>query len=91
MEQCHKTTTLSHPLFVLLFEEQKVILSLLEKIDFFQNKEELKKLAESIWEFAELKHHYKEEVLLFNAVYLNPKIQEGGPMCSLFFDFHSYS
>lgn len=88
MEQCCKTTTLSHPLFALLIEEHKVIVGLLEKIDLCQSKEELKKLAQDLWDFAELKHHHKEEVLLFKQIYLNPKTREGGPMCGLFFDFH---
>lgn len=69
-------------------EEHKVIVGLLEKIDQTGSKEDLQKLAQELWNFAELKHHHNEEALLFEAIYKNPKTREGGPMCSLFFDFH---
>jgi hypothetical protein len=32
--------------------------------------------------------HRKEEYLLFHRLFKNPRLREGGPMCSYFFDQH---
>lgn len=80
--------SLEHPLFKLLIQEQKDIAQILDQVSSSTHEAQLIDLAKNLWETAELGHHHREEVYLFEAIYLKPKIKEGGPMCTLYFDCH---
>lgn len=79
---------INHILFEHMRAEHRQIEQRLELLDDTTNFIELKKTAEWLWEFSELKHHFKEETILFPAIVNHPRITEGGPMCGLYFDFH---
>lgn len=42
--------------------------------------------AEWLWQNAELKHHYKEETILFNYLAEKQFVNSGGPLCMFFMD-----
>ena len=73
----------THPLFEIIKSEHRLIEAALQKIN---SKEILRSDIEWLWEFTEIKHHQKEELILFQTVSENPRISEGGPMCALYFD-----
>jgi len=80
--------TIDHILFEEIRAEHRQIQQRLELLNQTVNFIELKQTAQWLWEFSELKHHFKEETILFPAVVNHPRITEGGPMCGLYFDFH---
>jgi hemerythrin-like domain-containing protein len=82
------SASMAHPLFQVLMEEHKKILSKLAQIDLSPRRDQWLPLLDEIMQLIEMDHHFKEEKLLFSRIYMNPKINAGGPMCSLFFDFH---
>jgi hemerythrin-like domain-containing protein len=75
-------------LFGKIRSEHQKILNALERWSSLATDEEKHLTASWLWQFAELKHHEQEEKLLFQKVYDRPKINEGGPLCTLYFDFH---
>jgi hemerythrin-like domain-containing protein len=77
-----------HILFEKIRAEHERILASLESWPFLPTDEEKFRMAEWLWNFVELKHHAQEELLLFQRIYNHPKIGEGGPLCTLYFDFH---
>ena len=74
-----------HSLFVKLREEHAQIVKMMDLLD--HGDLQFQKIME-LWVFAELTHHIKEEKLLFAAVASKPRLKEGGPMCSFYFDTH---
>lgn len=88
MDKLQTIAHISHPLFTLIMEEHKLVLSLLNKRRWINSKEGLFELIIDIIQTIELDHHTKEEILIFNKIYEDKKILNGGPQCSLYFDFH---
>lgn len=77
-----KRLTLQHPLFEHIRAEHAKIRSMLQLL---HTENRLQKVME-LWVFAELHHHSKEETLLFSILANKPRVREGGPMCSYYFD-----
>lgn len=81
---------ITHAFFETIRAEHRLIEESLLRISSIElkneSKENLRSHVEWLWNFVELKHHYKEELILFQIVSDNPRISEGGPMCSLYFD-----
>jgi hemerythrin-like domain-containing protein len=80
--------TIKHALFDQIRTEHQEVKKHLDLLSTDLNISELKYIANFLWIFNELEHHYREETILFSVVAFKPKIIEGGPMCTLFFDFH---
>lgn len=59
-------------------------LNLLLKQDFV----DYVRLVSFCSQFIEDNHHLKEEELIFKKVQDHPRLQEGGPLCVLYFDLH---
>lgn len=74
---------INHRLFKLILQEHQLIL---EKLEAINPHNPQKDLLEWHLEFSENFHHKKEEVILFKEILKNPKISEGGPMCTLYYD-----
>jgi len=71
------------PLFEQIKAEHRKILRQLELLPAPENSKEH---IAFLWDFAEVAHHEKEEILLFSEVFKVARHREGGPMCSYFFD-----
>jgi hemerythrin-like domain-containing protein len=80
-----------HPLFQQISGEHQRILSALSRLETAEKKEELVELTRWLWKWVVEDHHHKEESLLFEKIYRNPRINEGGPQCGLFFHLHMLS
>lgn len=79
---------IDHRLFQKIKAEHELILSALESWSLLPSDDEKKQKGLWLWHFVELQHHDQEERLIFQALYNHPKIGEGGPLCTLYFDFH---
>lgn len=73
----------SHPLFDTICLEHRQISAFMSQLTPENNSLQLLHLGERIEEL-----HRKEEYLLFHTLFKNPRLREGGPMCSYFFDQH---
>lgn len=76
----------THPLFLKISSEHRQIEDKLSEKKIATTG--LTQLVQWLWDFVELSHHKKEEHILFNFIKNNPRICEGGPLCTLYFDFH---
>jgi len=78
--------SLKHPLFTHLINEHKKITFYLNNLHVSDSS--IRTQLNWLWEFAEMSHHRKEEVLLFSTMAEKSRIAEGGPLCTLYFDLH---
>ena len=78
---------IDHPLFSLIISDHYKIINILNN---FEKNNEILLLQQvnQLWNFVELTHHKKEEFYLFNFVSKKERISEGGPLCTLYFDYH---
>lgn len=83
-----KKLNINHILFQTIRQEHLEINNAFLHLETSKNKEDTLSTINWLWEYNELTHHKKEELLLFSAIYNNSKINEGGPMCTLFIDSH---
>lgn len=75
--------SIDHGFFRLIIDEHRLITDRLRSI---KNLQDLKANLNWLWDFIEMHHHKKEEIILFKSVANNKKLSEGGPFCTLYYD-----
>jgi hemerythrin-like domain-containing protein len=75
--------TVDHPLFQFFRDEHDQILT---RLGHMQRGKILLDDVKWLWENAELKHHQREEKVLFNFLLSNKLTEGGGPLCMFFMD-----
>jgi len=76
---------IEHPLFQVIRSEHHRIKELIQNVKDcgYQTK-----VLQELFQYAELFHHRREEEILFSHLAENPRLKEGGPMCSYYFDYY---
>lgn len=82
-----RVLALDHPLFKAIRADHQQVSAVLDSLALTESTA-LKEKVDWLWNFNELTHHYKEETLLFSVVAAHPTINEGGPLCTLYFGNH---
>ena len=72
-----------HPLFALLRQEHRDILA---KLHLMKEREVHKEDILWLWKNGELRHHQREEKILFNFLLDEGQSDGGGPLCMLYMD-----
>lgn len=80
--------TIDHRLFQMIRNDHNIIR---EKLNNLFNNSDLKSSVEWLWNEVELKHHFKEETILFHHLLKIPAVNSGGPLCMLYFDHYLMS
>lgn len=75
--------SMKHPLFKRIHDDHQKIDQLIKNCS---DESLSKKSLELLFDFAENQHHYKEEDLLFKAIYEYPQLVTGGPLCMFYMD-----
>lgn len=74
-----------HALFKKLLNDHELIKS---KITEATTTSEKRALLPWLIQEVEDKQHYQEEILIYPKLFKNPRLSEGGPYCTLYFDIH---